>query len=596
MARLFLRVAFAFAALCASVSHAEGLASAPEQALTADAAVAAVDRRLEEAYREMRTRYDTVAEAEPGDIQAMVSQCQFIESFVDYDGGRYIETAEADLEACQQQLARVAPKDPRVRVYLFENEWGPQSVATGNTLFKQGTAWPADLRRRVAAKLSQSVAETDPERAGELAVVAAGLGDASMLPEAVAHLARRGDTRRAVALLESLPPSEGGWMATQRIEAALKLDDGRAALDDVRRHQSRKLEVVPALVVQAHLHAGDVSAAQSALQAAGDDIDDVQDARFRIAFANKDWPAAAATIDLTDMEAFTDNLARFAKLLVAAPWSLAMPSLWLSVLVLVGLALAFALVPGVVLLPVHYRGALRRLKGRAPKPLFATVGLRQAWLASAALILLPMVVLGIIDGDALARMLADNVNPDGRTLLLLSLWASALGLLVFAQPLRRLWLTDGFGWARAWRAWWRIGIAWLGTLAVGFALAAWHHSSGTDTNTAQVRMVADLVNSGQGAWQMALAFFAVAVLVPVWEECVFRGLFLGGVARHISFGWANLLQATLFALVHDDAPRFVYYLVLGLFAGWLVRSTRSLAPAIVLHMLINGIAFAMLQR
>jgi len=47
----------------------------------------------------------------------------------------------------------------------------------------------------------------------------------------------------------------------------------------------------------------------------------------------------------------------------------------------------------------------------------------------------------------------------------------------------------------------------------------------------------------------------------------------------------------VFAAVHDDAPRFVFYFALGLAGGWLVKSTKSLAPAIALHMINNGAVF-----
>jgi hypothetical protein len=253
------------------------------------------------------------------------------------------------------------------------------------------------------------------------------------------------------------------------------------------------------------------------------------------------------------------------------------------------------LVPGVLLVPVHYRGALRRLKGKMPVPLFESIGLRHAWLATAAMLIVPMAVLAVLDPGALARMLSEGGNPDGRTLLWLSLWSVVLGLLVLARPLYEFARTGSFGWTRAWRSWGRILLALVGTFAVGGLLNAVHTSTGADTSTAQVEMVAAMVNSGRTPWQVAIGFFVVALLVPVWEEFVFRGLLLGGMARHISFGWANLAQATLFAMVHDDAPRFFYYLTMGLLAGWLVRSTRSLASAIVLHALINALAFAAIR-
>jgi membrane protease YdiL (CAAX protease family) len=79
------------------------------------------------------------------------------------------------------------------------------------------------------------------------------------------------------------------------------------------------------------------------------------------------------------------------------------------------------------------------------------------------------------------------------------------------------------------------------------------------------------------------------VLVPVIEELVFRGCLLGGLSRHISFRWANLWQAAIFAGLHDGWNHFVYLFVLALIAGWLTKKTKGLAMPILLHAINNAI-------
>jgi membrane protease YdiL (CAAX protease family) len=67
-------------------------------------------------------------------------------------------------------------------------------------------------------------------------------------------------------------------------------------------------------------------------------------------------------------------------------------------------------------------------------------------------------------------------------------------------------------------------------------------------------------------------------------------MLLGGMSRHISFGWANALQSLLFASIHGDPPRFLVYAALGWLAGWLTRRYGTLLPAIALHALNNAMA------
>ena len=50
------------------------------------------------------------------------------------------------------------------------------------------------------------------------------------------------------------------------------------------------------------------------------------------------------------------------------------------------------------------------------------------------------------------------------------------------------------------------------------------------------------------------------------------------------------MRGLLFASIHGDPPRFLVYLVLGLFCGWLTQRYRSLLPAIALHSLNNTMA------
>ena len=74
------------------------------------------------------------------------------------------------------------------------------------------------------------------------------------------------------------------------------------------------------------------------------------------------------------------------------------------------------------------------------------------------------------------------------------------------------------------------------------------------------------------------------------EEVIFRGVVLEGVARHVPFGWANAIQASLFALLHEELLLMPFYLLFGLIAGLLARRTGGLLAPIVLHVLNNAMA------
>ncbi len=92
-------------------------------------------------------------------------------------------------------------------------------------------------------------------------------------------------------------------------------------------------------------------------------------------------------------------------------------------------------------------------------------------------------------------------------------------------------------------------------------------------------------------FEYILAFFTLVVLAPVAEEILFRGYLLSKLRRHAATWVAVLITSILFAVVHFawnvGIDVFALSIVLCLVTIW----TKSLWPAILIHMLKNGIAF-----
>jgi membrane protease YdiL (CAAX protease family) len=255
-------------------------------------------------------------------------------------------------------------------------------------------------------------------------------------------------------------------------------------------------------------------------------------------------------------------------------------------LVLLGV---LSLACGLLLVPVHYRGAQRRLRDRPATPLHDGIGLRHGWLGLCVMVCAPPLAAIALEPHAVAKLFGGDAEMLPGTLFRAMGWGTLLGLLcVLPVAMRGLGWQRLFGDRAALRGAWRILVAWAVLIAVG-AVTAWANSQAGDTQTEQTRMIDSLVGGGLQTYGLAATLLLVAGLVPVFEETVFRGFLLGGLTRHISFGWANLAQATLFAAIHDDLPRFPFYFALGLLAGWLVRKTHALGPAMCLHMLNNGL-------
>ena len=90
-----------------------------------------------------------------------------------------------------------------------------------------------------------------------------------------------------------------------------------------------------------------------------------------------------------------------------------------------------------------------------------------------------------------------------------------------------------------------------------------------------------------------LAFLAICVVPPIFEECLFRGV-MQGFLRPYGHWLAIVGQAVPFALLHGSASAVVFALLAGLFFGWLAERTDSILPGMLLHFVNNTMAFVQL--
>jgi len=82
----------------------------------------------------------------------------------------------------------------------------------------------------------------------------------------------------------------------------------------------------------------------------------------------------------------------------------------------------------------------------------------------------------------------------------------------------------------------------------------------------------------------------MALLAPLVEEAVFRGLLYGWLAGRWGTTIAWLISSILFAAAHVEPAHIILVLPLGLWFGWLRQRTDSLWPSLVAHMVNNGLA------
>jgi len=175
---------------------------------------------------------------------------------------------------------------------------------------------------------------------------------------------------------------------------------------------------------------------------------------------------------------------------------------------------------------------------------------------------------------------AVRLLPDHGMLALLATFfgVGLLAVLVAVAPL---------GWAAAaalglraagWRS---ILLGVLGTIAVSFAV------SQLGLRPEGVRQVTEVIREPA---QFLGTLAILAILAPLVEELVFRGLLYGWLAGRWGSGLAFVTSSLAFAAAHIELTHVILVLPLGLWFGWLRRRTDSLLPSLVAHMINNGAA------
>ena len=91
---------------------------------------------------------------------------------------------------------------------------------------------------------------------------------------------------------------------------------------------------------------------------------------------------------------------------------------------------------------------------------------------------------------------------------------------------------------------------------------------------------------------MWLSILTVALIAPVLEEIIFRGVILKGLLVRYSSLKAIVVSSLLFGLVHLNPWQFVSAFGMGIIGGWIFWKTNNLILPIIIH-ISNNLLFAL---
>ncbi len=562
-----------------------------ESLRTAGFATDFVSASQQNAYTQALDAYRLAEQAHPEDASLVVAQCRFIESFSDADEVSWSEAAWKDLDACRQTLSTRFPNDTTSNLYTVERLSGKAALDYGLPLVDRSKTWTPEQRARLHAALSKAYERLDDDtHAGEQALLVTQLEPGhERLTTAMRYLSSNGKSHDAASLLAGATVGTQPWRESRRIRTAAELLPANAARDELLRAEHAGMKIDPFVAALAYQRAGDYRAASAALSHAPASTCCCESAercmlRFDIALHSDDGIGAAKALHAW-MDKTGPSLPlvyAYGNLLALDPGAALGNGLGSLALVVASIVLCLAAVPAALAFTVHYRGTVRMRHGKPFTPLFRAIGLRHMWYALAILLVVGFACAVISYGDAYQMSAATFwTDPDEqRHLALTQLWSSLCAMALVGYLAFRLssneWLGQG-----SWKSVAAAFLVWF--VAYGLVIYAEHYGLLRTHGTLQTQWFTAMTQGARSIGGLPLVLLLVAILAPLYEEFVFRGCVLGGLSRHLSFGWANFWQSALFSAVHADPPRFLLYMGFGALAGWLTRRTKGLAGPILLH-------------
>lgn len=202
--------------------------------------------------------------------------------------------------------------------------------------------------------------------------------------------------------------------------------------------------------------------------------------------------------------------------------------------------------------------------------------------------------IGAVVGVLLLATRVLGRQPDGGLL-----GAGLLGLLT-VMPAGVLWLVVkrsrtltavSLGFCRpSWRLLhllWQIPVIMLVALVVNGVVIVVFFAGGGSSDVEST--VGNLQAMGGGAPALVGLLLLGAVVTPLWEEVLFRGILFQALAQRMPWFLAALVGGGVFAAVHIAPIALAYVFVIGFAACLLFRFHRNLWASIILHIVNNSV-------
>ncbi|MBD8489298.1 CPBP family intramembrane metalloprotease [Echinicola sp. CAU 1574] len=563
-------------------------------------------------YVQILKEFDNYLNDHPNDYNARIEKCIIIDQAY-YDSYEEYNPKYEEFEICLNDLIKDFPENHEVLLFKLKNTYGDSSLEFCNQVINTNRMNPGKWPDYKLAKFYQELAlqysyKEEWRKAIENAKIAEELNDTLDLSALVAeqYMALNNYEEAKKELFRSLDSMDNAWESQNKGNLLLKLGEPEKALQAFNyARRDTSIWIDNGLIAKALIDNGKYAEAREFL------LKDLSEAYYSsaslhqlFAYDYKHSPADTTLTTYSQLNSASFLNDAFGKyrfmMFTIAPFSAWDIYDLIKLLIFILSIILLIILPYLWILPIHYISNYFKIKEVTTSLNGVRWGLKDFWIISAAVMLIEFAASIIFNYQGLLSTLFNdyyieekvNVSFDQANLGLFFFVGMLIVVLLFIKKKDYRYLN-----AEKWSTGKGIAIG----IGLAFALRSVYFSLVRiglipKTNASVIGSVQDYFASISSYYHPALSFLFIVILIPFYEEYLFRGIALSSMEKRIKFMSANIIQAIIFSLLHGNLNLFFFYLAFGLIAGTLVRKSKSIAPSIAFHVTNNFFAFIILSR
>ncbi|WP_200978614.1 type II CAAX prenyl endopeptidase Rce1 family protein [Echinicola sp. 20G] len=563
-------------------------------------------------YVEILKEFDDYLHDHPNDYNARIEKCIIIDQAY-YDSYEEYNPKYEEFEICLNDLVKDFPENHDVLLFKLKNTYGDSSLEFCNQVINTNRMNPGKWPDYKLAKFYQELAlqysyKEDRRKTIENAKIAEELNDTLDLSALVAeqYMALNNYEEAKKELFRSLDSTDNGWESYNKGNLLLKLGEPEKALQAfnyARRDTSIWMD--NGLIAKALIDNGKHTEAREFL------LKDLSEAYYSSAslhqlltFDYKHSPADTTLTTYNQLNSASFLNDAFGKyrfmMLIKAPFAAWDINDVYKLLIFILSIILLIILPYLYILPIHYISNYFKIGEVTTSLNEVRWGLKDFWIISSSIMFIEFLASIIFNYQGLLSTFFNDYYIEEEANI--SLNKANFGLFFFVGMLVVVLLfikKKDYRFLNAEK--WSTGKGIAIGIGLAFALRSVYFSLVRiglmpKTNASVIGSVQDYFASINSYYHPALSFLFIVILIPFYEEYLFRGIALSSMEKRIKFMSANIIQAIIFSLLHGNLNLFFFYLAFGLIAGTLVRKSKSIAPSIAFHVTNNFFAFIVLSR